>query len=431
MTRSRKGVTTGALFALGLSLVAPRATAAGFALFEQGARGMGFAGAFTAQSSDPSAIFHNAAGIAFLKGRQFYLGGTLVNPSTSFTGENPYPGAGRLEDQNVGATPFPSLYYTQALSDRLVIGAGLHVPFGLKTEWQNPETFTGRYISTRAQLKGFALNPTIAYKLADRFAIGGGLDIRFTSVQLDRFVPAVNPFTLSLVDVANVGLTSDTATDFGFNLGVLAKPSESWSVGASYRHKVKQDYAGAATFTLLPTGNTQFDTIVSQTLPSGAVPVTTSVAYPSLFSVGLAYKWNDWTFEGDANYYGWSSFDTLPITIENRPELSSIVEENYSNVWQFRFGAERVLNEVWSVRGGYFFDKTPSPVESVSPLLPDASRNGFAAGATWRSGRLRIDGASWYVKSKTRSTEGVNRDQFDGTYESSALTLGLSLGWSF
>ena len=208
-----------------------------------------------------------------------------------------------------------------------------------------------------------------------------------------------------------MGLTSDTATDFGFNLGVLAKPSESWSVGASYRHKVKQDYAGAATFTLLPTGNTQFDTIVSQTLPSGAVPVTTSVTYPSLFSVGVAYKWNDWTFEGDANYYGWSSFDTLPITIENRPELSSIVEENYSNVWQFRFGAERVLNEIWSVRGGYFFDKTPSPVESVSPLLPDASRNGFAAGATWRSGRLRIDGASWYVKSKARSTEGVNRDQ--------------------
>jgi len=45
----------------------PAASAAGFAIFEQGARGMGFAGAFTAQS-DPSAIFHNAAGIAFLTG---------------------------------------------------------------------------------------------------------------------------------------------------------------------------------------------------------------------------------------------------------------------------------------------------------------------------------------------------------------------------
>src|SRR5258705_11966825 len=83
------------------------AGAAGFALFEQGAKGMGFAGAFTAQADDPSAIFHNAAGIAFLKGKQLYLGGTLVNPSTSFTGADPYPGEGRLESMSVGAIPLP------------------------------------------------------------------------------------------------------------------------------------------------------------------------------------------------------------------------------------------------------------------------------------------------------------------------------------
>src|SRR3981081_1929536 len=66
--------------------------AAGFAIFEQGARGMGFAGAFTAQANDPSAIFHNAAGIAFLKGKQFYFGGTLIHPSSSFTGADPCRG---------------------------------------------------------------------------------------------------------------------------------------------------------------------------------------------------------------------------------------------------------------------------------------------------------------------------------------------------
>ena len=61
-------------------LSAPRAQAAGFAIFEQGARAMGFAGAYTAQSKDGSAIFHNAAGIAFLKEKQFYLGGTALHP---------------------------------------------------------------------------------------------------------------------------------------------------------------------------------------------------------------------------------------------------------------------------------------------------------------------------------------------------------------
>ena len=51
-----------------ISCVPVPARAAGFALFEHGGKGMGFGGAFTAQASDPSAIFHNPAGIAFLRG---------------------------------------------------------------------------------------------------------------------------------------------------------------------------------------------------------------------------------------------------------------------------------------------------------------------------------------------------------------------------
>ena len=58
-----------------IALIPAPARAGGFALFEQGARSMGFAGAFTAQASDPSAIFHNAAGIAFLKGQQLSASG--------------------------------------------------------------------------------------------------------------------------------------------------------------------------------------------------------------------------------------------------------------------------------------------------------------------------------------------------------------------
>ena len=83
-----------ALAAFVVAFIPSPGQAAGFAIFEQGARGMGFAGAFTAQANDPSAIFHNAAGIGFLKGKQLYLGGTLIHPSTNFTGSAPFPGEG-------------------------------------------------------------------------------------------------------------------------------------------------------------------------------------------------------------------------------------------------------------------------------------------------------------------------------------------------
>jgi len=147
--------------------------------------------------------------------------------------------------------------------------------------------------------------------------------------------------------------------------------------------------------------------------------------------VGIAKVWNKWTVEGDVNWYGWSSFGQLPITLEGRPDLSEVVEENYDDSFQFRVGLERALNEAWSVRGGYFFDQSPAPAESVSPLLPDADRNGFALGLGWKGAKWRADAASWLVLSPDRSTEGVNSDQYNGTYKGSAFTFGLSVGYTF
>ncbi len=415
---------------LALLILPAEARPAGFALFEQGARGMGFAGAYTAQAADPSAIFHNAAGLAFLRGKQIYIGGTIVGPSTDFQGDDPFPGAGITEEADVGLVFPPAAYYSQPVSDRMAVGIGLNVPFGLKMTWANPDTYTGRFISQHAELKGFSVNPTVAFKLADRLAIGGGVDVRFSSVVLQRRVPIFNPFQLGqVVDAAAVDLESDTATGIGFNLGLLGKPSESISVGASYRHSVNIDYTGTAAFTQLPTGNAQLDQALTARLPAGALPVTTAIEFPSLFSVGVAWSQSDWTVEADFNWYGWSSFDQLLLDFED-DGLDQLIEEEYEDSFQFRFGLERSFG-TWALRGGYYFDESPSPPESVSPLLPDSNRHGIALGGTWTAGQLRVDAASWIIFSPDRSTEGANRDNYNGTYGSGAFTLGVSVGYTF
>jgi long-chain fatty acid transport protein len=426
----RSAALVASLLALSLGGAAP-AGAAGFALFEQGARGMGFAGAFTAQASDPSAIFHNAAGIAFLRGKRLYLGGTLVAPSTSFEGASPFPGPGVIEDGDAGVLFPPSAYYTHALAPDIVAGIGLHVPFGLRSRWANPDGFSGRFISQSAELSGFALNPTVAFKLEDRLSFGAGIDIRFSSVSLERRVPVVNPFTQGVVDAADLVLEGGTSTGFGFNLGMLGKLSENTSIGVSYRHKVTVDYDGTAVFTPVGTGNAQLDAVVASALPPGTQPVTTSVTFPAQASVGLAHRWDRWLFEVDVNWYQWSSFDTLAINFTDRPDLNEVIVEDYSNSFQYRFGVEREISEAWTVRGGYFWDESPAPSASISPLLPDANRNGFALGGSWTSGQLRLDAGAWYVLGSDRSTQGVNRDRFDGTYKSHAITFGVSFGYEF
>jgi long-chain fatty acid transport protein len=421
--------------AAGLLLLAhaPRpAAAAGFALFEQGAKGLGFAGAFTAQASDPSAIFHNAAGLAFLTGTQLYAGGTLVAPRFQFTGAAPFPGPTVTEESDSGLAFPPAVYVSHTMGNGLAVGLGVNVPFGLTSAWEDPDSYSGRYISTDAELKGFSVNPTVAYRFGDRFAVGGGVDLRLATVKLQRRVPVVNPFTQLPFDAAEVTLTSDTATGIGFNLGLLARLTDRLSVGLSYRHKVALDFEGDAEFVLRSSGNAQLDQRVAALIPQGAVPISTGIEFPAIASLGVAHRWDKWTIEADVNWYGWSSFDELPLTFETRPDLSETILEEYDDSFQFRVGLERRLGETFALRGGYFHDQSPSPAESVSPLLPDADRNGFAFGLGWDpSGGLRVDAGTWLIFSPERSTEGVNRDGYNGTYDNSAFTLGVSVGYQF
>ena len=421
----------GSLVAAAVGLHAAPASAAGFAIFEQGARAMGFAGAFTAQASDPSAIFHNPAGIAFLRGKQAYVGGTVIAPSATFRGADPFPGSTVTERGDLGVLVPPAAYYTHQLSERLVVGAGWNEPFALHSGWANPDAFTGRFVSQSGRIKVFSLNPTLAFKVEDRLALGVGLDVRLSSLSFTRRMPVIDPATELLADGATMRLESGTGTGYGFNVGVLARPTDGLSVGASYRHKVKVAHTGAADFSPVPTGNPELDEAVVAQLPAGSVPFTTSVTFPAIVSLGAAYTWKDWTVEADVNWYQWSTFDHLVLLFETRTDLNQALTFDYANAWQYRLGVERPVGRVWTVRGGYFFDESPAPAASVSPLLPDSDRHGLALGASWKAGRFWVDAGSWVVLSERRSTHGLSREGYDGVYEGHAVTLGAAVGYGF
>jgi len=313
-----------------------------------------------------------------------------------------------------------------------VLGIGVYSPFGLKTQWADPDSFSGRFISLEADLKSISVNPTVAYKLADRLSVGGGLDLRLSKVKLRRRVPSINPFTQKVIDVAEAELESDYASGLGFNLGLLAKPSEALSLGLAYRHKVTVDYQGGARFTLIPTGDSQLDAIAAASIPSGRPGLTTSITFPAILSGGAAYHLEKWTVAADVVWFQWSTFDRLELDFEQGTGLAPLViEEDYASIWQFRVGLERRLSQRWAVRGGYHFDDTPVPTASMSPLLPDQDRHGFSVGGSWTGGRLRIDAGAWYLRLAPRSTEGLSRDRYDGTYDNSAVTFGLSVGYTF
>ena len=253
--------------------------------------------------------------------------------------------------------------------------------------------------------------------------------MRPSSVSLQRRVPVVNPFTQRVIDGANVDLSSNTDVGFGFNVGALAKISESLSAGVHYRHQVKASYNGTANFTQIGTGNAQVDTVLTARLPQGSQPLTTEIVFPGIFMGGVAYTTGDWTFEADVDWYQWSKFSQLNLVFTDRPDLSQSIVENYKNSWQYRMGLERRLNETWAVRGGT--SSTRARRRRVDLSAPPGR------GPQWIRSRRHLEVRTLPPTppcgccSRRALDGGVSRDSFDGTYKSHAVTLGIFLGHSF
>jgi len=420
------------LAALGLLVGSTgQAEAGGFEIYNQGARAMGFAGAYVAQAYDPSAIYFNAAGIGMLRGTHLYLSAGFGSMNTDFTGEGPYPPVGTLETTDGGLGVLPSIYFTTQVADDWVVGLGFYTQFGTRAVWENPDEFTGRYICTDCRIRSRNLNPTVAYKIEDRLTIGAGLNILFSSFDhQQRLVADPNPFP-EPTDVAELTIASATDTSFGWNAGILASPSENFSIGLHYRSKVSPEYEGEADFNQILTGNDIVDTIVAASLPPRQ-PVLVSHSLPASITGGIAIRRENWTIEGDLIYTFWSSFDSVLFAYPNGEGVTATeLVQDYETIWEGRLGIEYLLSESWAVRGGYAYDHSPQPTDTISPFLHDEDRHVFGLGGTYRYENLQLDLFGRYLLFRDRSTDGLSRYGYEGLYKTTSFQLGAAIGYRF
>jgi long-chain fatty acid transport protein len=419
-----------------VAVAAHPAFAAGFAIYEQGAKAMGMADAFTAQADDGSAMFYNAGGLAFLTDRSVMVGADYIHTTTAdFKGANPFPGDGSKGTQKALSVFPPHAYYVQPISSTWKVGIGVETPFGLTTQWQNPNTFPGRFISTKASLNAFDLNPTIAWQVNPDFGIGVGGIARFSNLELRKDLGAVDPFTQDSDTIAGVDLKGDYNEGYGFDIGFLYKLTPQFSLGGQYRSAINIDYSGHANFSQIGTGDPVFDQLVSAQLPAaGRIDAKTALHFPATASLGLGFGVTPSLFvEFDGGWAGWSRFEDVPIIFPNGEAPGSTIAENWKDSYNYRLGVRWTLNPVWQVRFGYVYDQTPQPDAAVNPLLPDNNRNGITVGFGYKGHAINTDFALMYLDfgSRTRNVTFPNDTEGDffGTYQTKALLAALTVSF--
>jgi len=404
--------------------------AAGFSIFEEGAKALGMGGAFTAQADDPSTIFYNVAGLADLDRTQVYLGTTLIFTGTKFSGVDPSPGFGVQGETGTQVFPPSNGYITHRIGNRVGVGFGFYSAYGLGQDWKNAATFSGRHISHDVLLKTFWFNPAVAARLNDHIAVGAGLDLVYTTINLKRFLQQWDANVSGFLDVGTLELDGNSGLDVGYNAGMLVTPDENWRLGVSFHSHVDADVSGTADFNQRASGDPAFDTVVGGLFPPDQGGSTT-LKLPWLLSAGVAYDGLDrWRLTADFNVFGWSRFDTLPIRFDD-PSLNLVRPQNYDNSIQIRTGFAYQYTQSLALRGGYYWDESPQPVESMSPFLADANRHAVTAGFGYRTGDWTIDGFGAVLITSDRSTEGRSNDGLNGSYRAYGSFYGVNFGYSF
>ena len=397
------------------------ASAAGFALVQQGTAAMAQGNAFVAEASDASAVYYNPAGLNQLKRIQFYQGTFINYPDREFSG------GGQDSQTNHRLYRAMTAYIAIPVHDRVALGFGFFSPFGMGTVW--PPTWAGRYITTFSSMKTYCLNPVASFKVLDNLSLAAGLDIMWSKVILKRKTPVVIPgrqFPDGEIQLKGEG------SGTGYNFGMLYEPLTGVKLGVAYRSQIKVNHSGAFTTNLAP------PLIAGPTSPGEA-----TIAFPPSLTMGISYsRFKPFTFEFDTTWTGWSSYDKLKVNLDQQvlikgvPTTTITTPKNWHDTFAFRFGASYEVNDWMKLRAGYVYDLNPVPDSSFDPQVPDANRHIFTVGQDLKIKSFTLGIAYNYILSEARTknnfivANGVPAPlQANGRYNSDVHSLGLS--WSF
>lgn len=377
--------------------------AAGFALIEQNASGLGnaYAGQ-AAAATDASTIFFNPAGMTYLPDRQVVLVGHLIKPEAEFSGSSTI-GGGNGGDAG-GLALVPNAYYVFRLTPDVHLGVGMNAPFGLKTEYDS--TWAGRTQAIKSELKTINLNPSIAWKASETLSFGAGMSIQYAEA--------------TLTNASAVGLVTVKGNDYawGFNLGALWQVNEATRIGLAYRSEVDYTLEGTVTFSGMPVLNG---------------PVTADTTLPDSASLSLFHKLNErWDVLADVTWTGWSDFDELRI-LRTSGALVGVTPENWDDSYRYSLGVNYRLNDKLTLRGGVAFDETPVSDTYRTARIPDEDRTWIAFGAQYRlspKSMLDVGYAHLFVKdARINKTEsGVT---LAGEYDASVDILSAQFTLNF
>jgi long-chain fatty acid transport protein len=418
-----------------------------------GVRASALGGSYRAIADDWTAMYWNPAGLAFSRGCDAGIYTGYVMPRATFMA-NP-----SLYYQKYGGEEFKQFsaaYHTERHDKpqnvfvpaagiafnlkKWAFGLSMFAPMGWRAKWDILDTRFSRVgnqpgkgynnaypeVEYENDIRIIDIHPTVAYRISDRFSVGLGGSIVIGAIEIRQPVFLQNPYLYERTLYSILRTFSDAnglvlldemrkppydhlitevhmdgqGTTFGANFGLMFKPAETLSIGASIQYyadlKSSGDYSQTTYFADVPAYDAQAkvyaDTlfrklynaglldfekfkIVSDFYSGEVYPRTrtngnVTIPLPLKAGIGLSYSgFKKLLLAMDVNFTQWSAWKTLTISENNGKKISELVQ-NWKNTFKASMGFEYTLRSC-QVRGGFGYESRAAVDESVSPTIPD------------------------------------------------------------
>ena len=328
---------------------------------DPGARSMGFGGAFVALADDATAAFANPAGLTQLIRPEFSIEGRHWSHTT------PYTTGGRVEglpsgnglDSTNGLRTANSSYDTSGISflayahpvgkwsfaayrheyADLGFSGATQGLYGGGTDCCQVRQWDNQWTSNMEIL---SYGMSVAYRINDHFDVGLGavyndasLDARVEEYlwdedTIDAFYAPNSYLPEQLVRTEDMFVDDN---DWTFNVGILWRLTESWSIGGVYRDGLEVDFGNRVTV----------GQAIDFGVPPGAVVWQLSgvgTEFPDIYGIGAAYRRTDGRLT--------VSFQWDRVQYSNIPDSLGLDDQTIDDADELHLGAEYV-----------FLDSTP------------------------------------------------------------------------
>lgn len=425
--------------------------------------GMGHVG--VAMKLGAESMHFNPAGMAFMEGTADFSVGVSGIMATA-TYENKTTGYKHSTDNDI-STPMYA-YAGFRIYDNLKAGFSVTTPYGSGLNWG--KDWAGAGLIQDISLKAFNFQPTISWKVTDRFSIGAGAMIYKGNFSLSRavmpagtlnkipsalypMVPGLQDFVTKYqsVNLLSATLSGDSKVGVGFNVGAMFDLNDQVTLGASFRSKVGMK-VNAGTAELSYANEAELKGLLANINPVlqavGASPIvippldegtfSAELPMPANLTVGVNYQPNSkLDLSLDLQTVFWSAYKDLNVqfTEEVLGGYSIYALKNYVNTIIARVGGQYAVTDRFDVRAGLYFDQTPVRDNNYNPETPGMNKLGSSVGFSFRPFKgFSIDVAATYVAclgGRDGSYPIAQGQVFAGHYKTTAFSPTLGLSYAF